>query len=106
MLITREMLIRKVAEKSGYYQKNVRDVFNCLNDVIPECFGEVTDDEEIIIQLFQGLKIGCYVVPARQRKNPRTQEDIVCEPTVKPTAKFSDDFKKIIQSQYDENKEG
>ena len=105
MLITRDMLIRKVAEESGYYIQSIRKVFNCLNKIIPEYLSDVTEDDEVVLQLFQGLKIGCYVVPERQRRNPKTHENIICGPTVKPTSKFSNEFKKIIQEQYDAKRE-
>ena len=106
MLISREQLIRKVAEKSGYWQKNVRDVFNCLNDVIPEYFSEVTDEEDVVIQIMQGIKISVHVVPERNRVDPRNRDKIVCGETVKPSCKFSQDFRKQIQNNYDEKKDG
>ena len=106
MLITREQLIRKVAEQSGYWQKDVRNVFNCLNEIIPEYFSEVTEEEEVVIQLFQGLKIKCAVVPPRERVDPRNREPIIVKSTVKPCCKFSDEFKRTIQDKYEEKKDG
>jgi hypothetical protein len=105
MEIAREQLIRKVAEASGYYQKNVRDVFNVLEDVILECFGEVTDEEPISIRLLPGFCLQGYVVPERERVDPRDGSPIICPPTVKVSAKYSDLFKKKIQKQYEEKTE-
>lgn len=105
MEIAREQLIKRVAEASGYYQKNIRDVFNVLEDVILECFGEVTDDEPISIRILPGFTLNGYVVPERERVDPRTQKPIICKPTVKVSAKYSDLFKKKIQEQYDEKTE-
>ena len=106
MLITREMLIKMLAEKSGYYQKDLRQVLHCLDDIVLECFSEVTEDEDISLQLVQGIKVGCKIVPERERKDPRTQEDIICSACCKPNAKFSQDFRKLIQEQYDSKKDG
>ena len=106
MLITREMMIKKLSEKSGYYQKDVRDLLQCMDDVVLECFDEVTDDEDVAIQLVKGIKVGCTIQPERYRKDPRTQEDIICAPTCKPNAKFSQDFRRAIQEQYDEKRDG
>ena len=106
MLITREMLIKKLSDASGYFQKDIRTVLQTLDDVVFECFNEVTDDEDISVQLVKGIKCGCKVMPQRTRKDPRTQEDIICEATVKPFAKFSDDFREVIQNQYDAKKDG
>lgn len=106
MIITREMLIKMLSDASGYYQKDIRKLLQSLDDVVFECFNSVTDDEDVSVQLVKGIKCGCKVVPERTRKDPRTQEDIICEATVKPFTKFSDDFRKSIQEQYDAKKDG
>ena len=104
MIVTKDQLARAIAEKSGYFLKDVKEVLSVMDDVVREFFAEVTDDEEVMIQLTQGIKCGCYVVPERQRKNPKTQEDIICAPTVKPKTVFSQDFRALIQQQYDDKK--
>ncbi len=106
MLVTREMLIKRLAEKSGYYQRDIRQLLHCLDEVVVECFDEVTDDEDISVQLITGCKIGCSIVPLRERVDPRTQKPIMCSPTCKPNAKFSQDFRKLIQEQYESKNDG
>jgi hypothetical protein len=106
MLITREMLIKKLSDISGYYQKDIRTLLQALDEVVFECFNDVNDNEDISVQLVKGIKCGCKVVPERTRKDPRTQDDIICGATVKPFAKFSDDFRVAIQNQYDVKKNG
>lgn len=106
MLITREMMVKKLSEKSGYWQKDVRSLLQCMDEVVLECFGEVTEDEDVAIQLVRGVRLKCTVVPERNRKDPRTQEGIIVKPTVKPACKFSDDFRKQIQDNYDMKKDG
>lgn len=106
MLITRERIIKRLSEKSGYWQKDIRALLKCLDDVVYEAFGEVTDEEDISIQLVQGIKVGCSIMPERQRKDPRTQEDIICAPCCKPNSKFSQEFRIKIQEQYESKKDG
>jgi nucleoid DNA-binding protein len=106
MLITREMLIKRLAEKSGFYQKDIKHVLHSLDDVVLDCFNEVTDEEDISIQLITGCKIGCSIVPLRERINPKTQKTIICQPTCKPNAKFSQEFRIKIQEQYEAEKDG
>lgn len=106
MTVTREQIIKKLADKSGYYQRDIRTLLHHLDEVVLDCFNEVTDDEEVAIQLVQGIKCGCKIVPERARKNPKTGEDIVCSPTNKPFVKFSQDFRKMIQNQYDSKRDG
>ena len=106
MLITREMLVKKLSIKSGFRQKDIKKVLQSLDSVVLDCFEEVTDEEEILVQLIKGCKIGCSVVPLRERVNPKTQETIVCQPTCKPNAKFSEDFRIKIQEQYEAKTDG
>lgn len=104
MIVTKDTMARDIAERSGYFLKDIKTVLSVMDDVVKDYFAEVTDDEEVMIQLTQGIKCGCYVVPERQRKNPKTQEDIICAPTVKPKTVFSQDFRALIQQQYEEKK--
>jgi hypothetical protein len=106
MLITREMMIKRLSDVSGYYQKDIRALLQALDEVVFDYFNDVTDDEDIYVQLVKGIKCGCKIVPERTRKDPRTQNDIVCGATVKPFTKFSDDFRKAIQEQYENKKDG
>ena len=106
MLITRENMIKILSEKSGYYQQDVRALLKCMDDVVLECFAKATNEEEVSVQLVKGIKVGCTIQPERTRKDPRTQEDIVCAPTCKPNAKFSQDFRRMIQEQYDSRNDG
>ena len=104
MNITKEHLIKMLAEKSGYYQRDIRQLLHCLDELVLDCFGQVTDDEEVVLQIAQGIKVGCKVVPERPRKDPRTQEDIICAPQTKPFVKFSENFREVIQNQYESKK--
>lgn len=105
MIIVREDLIQKLSEASGYCKKDIKLVLKALDSVVVDCFSEVTDDEEVVIQIAKGIRCGVKVVPERQRKDPRSQEDIICPPCCKPFARFSEDFRKNIQKKYEENKD-
>ena len=104
MTITREMMIKKLADKSGYYQRDIRTLLQNFDEVVLECFSEVDDNEDVSVQLVKGVKISAHIVPARERTDPRTQEQIIVKPTVKPACKFSEDFREKIQQQYEDKK--
>ncbi len=105
MIICREDLIQRLSEISGYYKKDIKTVLQSLDEVIIDCFSEVTDDEEVVIQIAKGIRCGVKVMPERQRKDPRSQDDIICPPCCKPFTRFSDDFRKNIQKKYEEKKD-
>ena len=100
MLVTREMLIKKLAKESGYYEKDIRHLLHCLDNVVIECFDETTEEEEVVVQVVKGIRCGCKIVQPRDRVDPRTYEPITCPKTVKPFSKFSQDFRRIIQERY------
>ena len=101
MIITREELIKRLSAKSGYYQKDVRSLLQCMDDVVFEAFNEATLEDEIQIQMVTGIKLGCKIVGERERVDPRTQTPIVVGDTTKPFAKFSQDFRFRLQEAYD-----
>lgn len=106
MVITREMFVKLLSEKSGYYQKDVRNLLQCMDDVVFEAFNEATLEDDIQIQVVTGIKLGCKIVGERDRVDPRTQQPITCGETTKPFTKFSQDFRFRLQEAYDDKKGG
>ncbi len=104
MTITREEMIKKLSDKSGYYQKDIRVLLQCLDEVVFEELSGVTDDEEVSIQLVSGIKVKTAVVPERDRVDPRNQKPIVVKATVKPACKFSQDYRFKLQEAYENSK--
>lgn len=101
MTITREEMVKRLSEKSGYYMKDVRNLLQCMDEVVFEAMNEATLEEEIQVQLVTGIKCGCKIVGSRDRVDPRTQKPIVVGETVKPFAKFSQDYRFKLQEAYD-----
>lgn len=106
MYITRDMIIRRLSEKSGFFMKDIKYLLKCLDEVVLDCYNEVTEEDDVIIQLLTGAKLIGHIVPERERVNPRNMEPITVPETVKPSCKFSNDFKTIIQNQYEQKKDG
>ena len=106
MVITREMMIKYLSEKSGYYQKDVRALLQCLDDAMVEIFVDVPEDEDLFVQIFEGCRLKAKVVKERERVDPRTHQSIICPNTVKLGVKYSDMFKNKIQKLYDSKKDG
>ena len=102
MTITREEMIKKLSDKSGYYQKDIRTLLQCLDEVVFEELCNATLDEDVKIQILTGVKIGCKKCPERSRKDPRDQSDILVAESPKLFTKFSQDFKVKLESAYNE----
>lgn len=104
MLVTKDRMARDLAEVTGYYLKDVKTLLAAMDDVVKGYFTEVTDDEEVVVQIIEGVKLKSYVVQPRERINPKTREPIVVKATVKPGVKYSQDFRALIQQKYEEKK--
>lgn len=104
MEITREQLIRKVAEKANYWQKDVRNVFNAIEDVVLECFDDIDEDNPISVRLLSFLALNGTIWGERERVDPRNRQPIVCKPSVRILGKVSDGFKSKAQERYDDKK--
>lgn len=104
MIITREKIIHELSDKCQFYQRDIRVLLRGLDEIVKEHFSEVVDDEEVVLQLVEGIKVGFKVVPKRQRRNPATGEDVICSPTCKPFTKFSMPLRDSIQEAYENRK--
>lgn len=104
-LITRDMIIRKLADKTGFYMRDLKLVLTELDNVVKECFYEVDDETEVVVQLVEGVKAGVKIVPQRKRRNPQTQEEIICKEQTKPFAIFSETLREKLQEVYEEKKD-
>ena len=105
MIITREMLIKRLSEKSDYYQKDIRALLQCLDEVVFDELCNATLSEDVQIQMVTGIKLGCKKMDKRQRVDPRTQEPITVNESPKPFAKFSDDFRSRLEAAYNDKRE-
>lgn len=104
MIYTRDMIVKMLSERCGFYKKDVRSLLNVFDDLLEELFSNVDGDEDVLIQLLRGVKLGAKVVPERERVDPRNRHTITCKPTVKPYVKWSENFKTIVQKNYDDKK--
>lgn len=106
MTITREEMVRRLSERSGYYMKDVRSLLQCMDEVVFDALCEATLEDEVQIQVVTGIKCGCKIVESRERVDPRTQKPIVVGETTKPFAKFSQDYRLKLQEAYDNKQNG
>lgn len=108
MTITREDLIRRLSKASGYHMQDIRHLLHCMDEVVINELCEVTPENEVSVQILQGVKLVCEPVKERERKDPRNQNDIVCRATCKVKTRISQDLKLKMIENYDNkyNKNG
>ena len=105
MEITREQIIKMVAKKADYWPKDVRNVFNALEDVILDCLSDVTrDNDKILVRICEGIALRATFVDERERVDPRDRSPIICPETIRLGTNYSDRCKNKIQEMYREKK--
>ncbi len=101
-LITREQIIKQLSERCGFFQRDIKNVLSELDDVVEEHLMTVDEDnDEVAVQVVRGLKLIGKFVPERDRRDPRTNEPIVCSPTVRLHGKVSETIKQVVQRAYE-----
>ena len=105
MEITREQLIKLLADRTGYYQQDVRHVLNCLRDLIPELLSDVTkENDKVLVRLCEGIALRATFVDERERVDPRNRKPIVCPETIRLGTNYSEGLKNKVQEMYREKK--
>ena len=100
--ITQEDMVASIASYADYYKVHVRKTLVALGEVIKLYFDKYADEDGVTIYFTDGIRIGCKVMPERERRCPKDQSAIIVKPTVKPFARFSDSFRQEIQENYEQ----
>lgn len=87
-IIKKDDLIDLLAERTGFYKYNMKDVVEALADIILENMQTATFEQPSELHLRHGVVIGGKRVPKRKAKDPRTGEDIMSPEKVIPYAIF------------------
>ena len=87
-IFKKQDLVNLLAEKTGFYKKNMVEVANALEEIIFECLQSATLENNSELHLIPGLIISGRRVPERESKDPRTGEKILSPEKVIPKATF------------------
>jgi hypothetical protein len=87
-IMKKEDLAAELADRCGFYKKNMRDVTNVLADIIIEHFSTATFDEPSELHLAPGLVLVGTRKPEGKSIDPRDRSEIVSPEKVIPSAVF------------------
>jgi nucleoid DNA-binding protein len=102
-IFKKEDLVCLLAEKTGFYKKNMREVVDALEDVILECFQSATFEHDSELHLAPGVVLVGKRKPAGEVTDPRTGETVMGAEKVIPSAVFK---QSIRQKLYVRKKKG
>jgi hypothetical protein len=99
--ISREDLIKYLAKECKYYQSAVRDVWDKTEEYIYDTLANLPEDEDIVIKLFNGIRIEASVDPAKEKFVFYKGKNYTVSENVKMKIKFSRYAKEKVNNQRD-----
>lgn len=87
-VMKKDDLACELADRCGFYKKNMRDVTNALADIIIEHFSTATFDEPSELHLAPGLVLIGTRKPEGKSVDPRDRSEIISPEKVIPSAVF------------------
>lgn len=89
VLINREDLIKHLARECKQYQSAVRDVWDKAEEYVYTTLANLPEDEEIVIKLFNGIRIEASVEPAKEKYIHYKGKNYTIAENVRMKIKFS-----------------
>lgn len=90
MIIKRDDLVTSIANELELNKYSVKEIIDCLEEVIKEDLSKADENDDIEIKLFKGLKLKSTYIPSHIGKNPKTNEDVIVDDKIKVIAKVTD----------------
>ena len=85
-------LIREICYRTGFINRNVKEIFNVLEDIIYEYLDKAEENNPVAIRLFSGMMVGSYFVESHEAFNPQNREKIMTKPRKVPYSYYREQF--------------
>ena len=92
-------IIDELAERTGFFKKNIRDMMDALSNLIEEQLLTAEFDQDSELVIVPGIVICGKRVPDRMVKDPRDNSDIVSPEKVIPYANFKQSIRKKLRKE-------
>ena len=86
----------EIAERSGFFRKNTREMVDILADIIVEHFQTATLEQDSELYIAPGVVLVGKRKPACEAKDPRTGETIISPEKVIPSAIFKQSIRQKL----------
>lgn len=101
VVISREDLIKHVAKSCKQYQSSVREVWDTTEEYVYTLLASLPEDEELVVKLFNGIRIEAEVIPAKDKYVPYAGRSYEVSEYVKLKVRFSRYLKEKINNMRD-----
>lgn len=82
--ITKETLIKDIAEQTNTSIVNVREFYNTMEKTIFDILSSVDVNGDVSIRLFEGISLDGIYVPEKTKKNNLTGKTSLVDSKIKP----------------------
>ena len=96
--ITKERIIKYIAEKEHKDIALVRSIYNTLEDVVVESLSTATPETNVSVKLFEGITLDSSFVPEKIKKNNLTGKNITVAEHIKVKANITRNYQEKINS--------
>ena len=89
-------LVDELAERTGFYKKNMKEVVDALADIVVEHFAMADYDNPSELHIAPGVIIGGRRVPEHESLDPRDRSPIITPEKVIPYAEFKQSIRQKL----------
>ena len=82
--ITKENLIKDIAERTDKNIYEIRKFYNMLENIIFDSLSDVSEEKDVCIRLFEGISLDGKYIPEKTKKNNLTGETKFVKSKIKP----------------------
>lgn len=87
-IMKKDNLVSELAERTGFYKKNMKDVVEAFADIVVESFQTAEFGADSELHLAPGVVLVGTRKPAGEAKDPRNGQTIISPEKVIPSAVF------------------
>lgn len=96
--ITKENIIKMVADKSNHTIKDTKTFYDALEEVVFEQISSVDESEDIRLKLFEGITLDGKFIHEKEKKNNLTGKVNLVPSHIKPKFNITDTYCKKINN--------
>lgn len=98
MKILKNDLECALAEKTGFFKKNIGELIDAMGEVVVDYLKNASEDECVEVKLFEGLVIGAKYTPAHEIRDPRNGNKSIVEGHLLPYTRMTKTFRNKINN--------
>lgn len=98
MVVSKEQLIKNIADREGIDVASVRDVIAGMENLVYAYLSSATPTENITVKPLKGLSITSVYEPAHEAVHPYTREKLMVTPRIWSSSKISRYFNRKLNT--------